>query len=1020
MISFAEFIAAIYGDRGRAPYPWQQRFAERCATGEPPSLVGVPTGCGKTMVVDALVWALASQADLPPAARSVGARIVWAIDRRILVDEVHAHASALAERLLTARDCEDDPLHRTAIRLSAMSGDVPLVATRWRGGIASDRSLHAPTQAQVITSTVAQVGSRLLFRGYGVGRRSLSVEAGLAACDTTICLDEAHLTEPFRQTITALKARRDETEGELALPTLGLLTLTATPGEHLPDAVLLEDDDREVPELKRRLHAEKWARLEEAPPTERERVKLIAEKAAAHVKLGAPTVACVVNTVKRARQVFDVLTREFRDDEIDLVLLVGPQRPADRERLLDEHGDLLFGRRSSDRPLVCVATQTFEVGLDADVAAMVTDSASASALVQRLGRLNRGGHGTGQATIVRDEGSWLYEADEHLAWNWLLSRVRDDGAVDVSVAALEADRCRPLPARVRSAPSLTPFAIDLLVQTNPQPGRWQDPSVEGFLRGAEDRTATDVTLCWRCDLLPSVGDPAAEGYREMLLKLAPPEAREQLTLSIKAARGLLAVLCSAESRSAKAAAVAVSDADVEGESEPANVPEPDSPKFAVPFLVIRRREVLHGTFSSADDGKVAANSLQPGDIVVLPTEAGGVDGHGLAPAARPDPQLGDVAADRIRKPESGVGLSVPVTVRISPAALGDGGRARWTAIRRRCRSVTDRTRAGDQTRAVEDLADELARLLPDHCALSLLTREKLAGRQEPIRLLLRAIGPVGEGDLPGLDDFEVEALEGEDREERVDGDGRVAEDASADDETPPPEPDVLERTWVLLPVAVRQRERQHRDSAHPPPTLEAHATAVRAQVEEFAANSGLPESIRSALSLAASAHDHGKADPRTQAFYHGGVRPLGADPIAKSVFGTDDPRTEKLAQATAGLPRGLSHEIASVAVLSERLVTDARRDGDFDADLVLHLIASHHGQGRPIPRTPTGGEDPVPFYVDAAGIHGTATGDGQDGWADGEWLRRFWRVLDRYGEWGTSYLEALLVLADRTVSARGD
>jgi hypothetical protein len=62
----------------------------------------------------------------------------------------------------------------------------------------------------------------------------------------------------------------------------------------------------------------------------------------------------------------------------------------------------------------------------------------------------------------------------------------------------------------------------------------------------------------------------------------------------------------------------------------------------------------------------------------------------------------------------------------------------------------------------------------------------------------------------------------------------------------------------------------------------------------------------------------------------------------------------------------------------------------------------------------------VPFYVDAAGIHGTATGDGQDGWADGEWLRRFWRVLDRYGEWGTSYLEALLVLADRTVSARGD
>lgn len=540
MISFAEFIQAVHDDRGRTPYPWQERFATRCATGGPPSLVGVPTGCGKTTVVDALVWALACQADLPAATRSVGARIVWAIDRRILVDEVHAHASALAERLLTARDGEHGPLHEAAVRLSAMSGDVPLVATRWRGGIARDRSLYAPTQAQVITSTVAQIGSRLLFRGYGVGRRSLSVAAGLAACDTTICLDEAHLTEPFRQTVAAIRGRRVETERDLPLPGLGLITLTATPGEHRSDAILLEDDDREEPELRRRLRAEKWAWLAEAPPTERERLKLIAEHATAYLHGGASTVACVVNTVKRARDVFDLLSQQLRDEELHLALLVGPQRPADRELLLAEHGDLLFGRGSSDRPLVCVATQTFEVGLDADVAAMVTDSASASALVQRLGRLNRGGHGIGQATIVRDEGSWLYEADEPGAWDWLRSRQGADGAVDVSVAALEADRSRPLPMRVRSAPSLTPAAIDLLVQTNPQPGRWQEPSVEGFLRGAEDRTATDVTVCWRCDLLPQVENPAAEGYREMLLRLVPPQQREQLTLSIKAARALLA------------------------------------------------------------------------------------------------------------------------------------------------------------------------------------------------------------------------------------------------------------------------------------------------------------------------------------------------------------------------------------------------------------------------------------------------------------------------------------------------
>lgn len=1018
MISFPEFVQAVHDDRGRTPYPWQERFAERCATGTPPSLVGVPTGCGKTTVVDALVWALACQAHLPQAERSVGARIVWAIDRRILVDEVHAHASALAERLLAARDHEDDPLHETAMRLSSMSGDAPLVATRWRGGIASDRSLCTPTQAQVITSTVAQVGSRLLFRGYGVRRGSLSVEAALAACDTTICLDEAHLAEPFRQTLTAIVARRAETERDLPLPGLGLITLTATPAEQGPDAIRLEEDDRDEPELKRRLYAEKWARLEEAPPTERERVKLIAGKATAHVHDGAPTVACVVNTVKRARDVFDLLARELSDDEIALALLVGPQRPADRELLLAKHGDLLFGRTTSERPFICVATQTFEVGLDADVAAMVTDSASASALVQRLGRLNRGGHGTGHATIVRDEESWLYEADEPLAWDWLRSLEGADGAHDVSVAALEADRSRPRPTRLRSAPSLTPAALELLVQTNPQPGRWQEPSVEGFLRGAEDQSATDVTVCWRCDLLPLDGDPAAEGYREMLLKLVPPQARERLTLSVKGARALLAARYPLEGKSPKAATLAVSDADVEGESEPANIPEPSSPKFAVPFLVIRRREVLHGSFAGprARDGKVAASSLQPGDTVVIPAEAGGVDKHGLAPAASADAQLGDVAGDRTGKPE----LSLPVPVRISPAALGRRGRDKWSEVKRKCREVTDGPHTGDQAAAVETLVDELVRILPDHDALSQLTPKRLSALDEPVRLLLRAIGPVGEDELPTLDEEEIEALARENGEEVGVDDEPVPDDATRESGPLPSEVDVLQRTWVLVPVARKERERQRRDPAHPPPTLDAHATAVRTQMEEFIENSSLPDSIRSTLLLAAAAHDHGKADPRIQAFFQGGVRPFGAEPIAKSVFGTDDPRAEKLARATAGLPQGLRHEVASVAVLSEWLASEAQSGADVDADLVLHLVAGHHGQGRPIPRTPSGGEDGLPFYIDAAGIQGTAIGDGHDGWADGEWLRRFWRIIDRYGEWGSAYLEALLVLADRTVSARGD
>src|SRR5262249_57636326 len=60
-----------------SPYPWQVRFAQRWATPdeEPPSWVIAPTGAGKTLAIDALVWALAQQAELPPGERTVPTRI---------------------------------------------------------------------------------------------------------------------------------------------------------------------------------------------------------------------------------------------------------------------------------------------------------------------------------------------------------------------------------------------------------------------------------------------------------------------------------------------------------------------------------------------------------------------------------------------------------------------------------------------------------------------------------------------------------------------------------------------------------------------------------------------------------------------------------------------------------------------------------------------------------------------------------------------------------------------------------
>lgn len=1016
MIDFAEFFRAAHSGEGDRrgedtgdpwnPYPWQQRLAERCANDEPPDVIAVPTGAGKTMTVEALVWALAHQADRPAIERTVGVRIVWAIDRRILVDEVYEHACALAARLARGLEDSADPLHEVATRLARLSGGESLTATRWRGGIDDRSDLLPPLQPEIITSTIAQIGSRLLFRGYGVGERSLAIQAGLAACDTTICLDEAHLAEPFRQTVDAICAHRKATEtGSVELPGLRSIIVTATPHAGMKDVLRLGDDDREV--LTPRLLAPKWARLVEAEGGDGDRTRLLASETLDHLHAGARTVACVVNTVRRAHQVFKALTARLAGDDIDLVLLVGPQRPVDRARLLEQHRDTLFEGKVPTKPLICVATQTFEVGLDADVAAMVTESASATALVQRFGRLNRRGGRTGRATIVRDEGAWLYAEDEPEAWAWLRSRKRPDGTIDVSVAALDGDLERPTPRRLQMAPSLTPEIVDLLAQTAPRPAPWEEPNVEAFLRGVDADPVADVAICWRTDLRPELTDAPADEYRTMLLELVPPQPQELLALSVRSARALLVSLHPGVDRS-RAARLSMAAADVESEAVDPQVRDPAEDRAQVPFVVLRRKEPLRGALSGGDAGTVRPSTLRPGDVLVLPA----TDDElvlGVLPAT-------DVAFDHLS-------IDGPGPVRITREALKSGvGRAptedSWRSIVASCRAAERALSRARETHTRRSIVDALVKglheKLPGHPGLDWLTQEGTTNGAQ--HLALRRVGRVEEDDAALLDELDDDSPEPPDiSTDTVD---REDELGGGDYPAAAVEPR-LEPAWVLVPLSSARLDSHDRTEAMPPPSIDAHARAVSNKLETLIGGIDLQPSIRASLSIAASAHDHGKADPRIQAFYRRGMYALGAIPIAKSEFGTRDPHASKTAARLAGLPRGLRHEIASVAALDHALATGEVAVDGVDADLALHLVGTHHGLGRPIPQVPNGGVRARRFRVDAAGIIGEACGDGSDGWSEGAWLERFWRVIGRYGPWGIAYLEALLVTADRMVSARG-
>jgi CRISPR-associated endonuclease/helicase Cas3 len=1012
--SFREFLAALgYPE----PYEWQESFAERCAAGTPSAVVGVPTGAGKTTVVEALVWALAMQADRPAAVRTVGVRTVWAIDRRILVDEVHVRASRLADELAAAQHAKTHPLHEVAARLAELGGGQPLIATRWRGGVDDPRELLGPLQPQIITSTVAQIGSRLLFRGYGVAPGSLPLEAGLAACDTTICLDEAHLAEPFRQTVNAIGALRAGAPAAPELPPTRTIMITATPSAYEDgDVVRLGPRDRK--QLGRRFTGPKQARLADAGAraNDRDRVALLVERTLAHVDDGADSVACVVNTVRRARAVWEGLERALPDD-VDLALLIGPQRPVDRDGILSEHRGKLFERAPGGNRLVCVTTQTFEVGLDADVEAMVTESASTQALVQRLGRLNRSGCWKGRATIVRDPEPWLYGKHERSAWEWL-SGHGEGAEVDVSVAALEAAEQRadwPAPPIGDYAPALTAEVIERLAQTWPRPGLWQEPDVDAYLSGVRAEPSADVTVCWRADLRPERTGTDADEYRTLLLNAAPPQAREQITLSVRAARALIAARCSHDRARNQAARVAQDDADVDVRPPAARLPDVPEDPARVPFVVIHRGDVLHGTLAARrEEGTVRPQDLEPGDVVVLPAQAGGCDEFGLAPAsARP---AADVAAD-LREDDA------VAPVRITPEALltvlGRKELARtWRKLSTRCR-VADRslgrTHSGDQRRELTaKLVGELTRIVPRHPGLA-----RLAGIDtQEFALKFEAVGDISEQDL--IEDELEETTEpaGSDGDEAAEGEAPKQDPA---DSTRPIE------AWVLVPKRIRYRDEQDRSTGErlAPPTLGDHALAVHARLAEELRRLNLPAGVHDALLLAARAHDHGKADPRFQDYFHCGVRPLGAAPLAKSEFGAHDPAASRRAARVAGLPAGFSHEGASVAVLRDALVTAHVTEppgADVDLDLMYVAVGTHHGRARPLPPLPRMRENtkpPAAFAVDAAGVAGTACGDGVEAFEAGAWLGRLAAINRRYGAWGAAYLVGLLVLADRAVSSEG-
>jgi CRISPR-associated endonuclease/helicase Cas3 len=140
--------------------------------------------------------------DLPTGLGKTMVMAIWLIAR-----EINPEAQ-LPRRLIYVVDRRTvvDQATELAITLRNNSKDANFEISTLRGQLADNREWSRdPSKPAIIIGTVDLIGSALLFSGYRSSYKRRPLEAGLLVQDSLLLLDEAHLSKPFEKLLTAIE-----------------------------------------------------------------------------------------------------------------------------------------------------------------------------------------------------------------------------------------------------------------------------------------------------------------------------------------------------------------------------------------------------------------------------------------------------------------------------------------------------------------------------------------------------------------------------------------------------------------------------------------------------------------------------------------------------------------------------------------------------------------------------------------------------------------------------------------------